>query len=202
MPLTGTATSGNRPDHLHIGRVHLEVPRDADRPGKFASCEPLAERRAQPITGIRQDAAKAHTGRHGTIDFRQSHLRFRSCRSIFGRNTRSLQPSPLARPTLGKKQPQRQHDWDFASRKRQRYQGLAVGGLAQRRSILRSDTHRMRAFLGYCGVVDHQHGIAAADEPIRLNKQFCLHRPRIPDPGRNEVVQLIVFAKRKPLRQG
>src|SRR5262249_2394371 len=58
----------------------------------------------------------------------------------------------------------------------------------------------MRAFLGYCGVVDHQHGIAAADQPIRLNKQFRLHRPRIPDPGRNEVVQLIVFAKPKPLR--
>src|SRR5260370_36520797 len=53
----------------------------------------------------------------------------------------------------------------------------------------------MRAFLGYRGVVDHQHGIAAADQPIRLNKQFRLHRPRIPDPGRNEVVQLIVFAK-------
>src|SRR5262245_36732281 len=58
----------------------------------------------------------------------------------------------------------------------------------------------MRAFLGYCRVVDHQHGIAAADQPIRLNKQFRLHRPRIPDPGRNEVVQLIVFAKPKPLR--
>src|SRR5271166_3025442 len=58
----------------------------------------------------------------------------------------------------------------------------------------------MRAFLGYRGVVDHQHGIAATDEPIRLNKQFCLDRRRIPDPGRNEVVQLIVFAKRKPLR--
>src|SRR6516225_4109654 len=56
-------------------------------------------------------------------------------------------------------------------------------------------------FLG-SGVVDHQHGIAAADQPIRLNKQFRLHRPRIPDPGRNEVVQLIVFAKPKPLRHG
>jgi putative tryptophan/tyrosine transport system substrate-binding protein len=63
-------------------------------PDKFASCEPLAERRTQPITGIRQHAAKAHTRRDGTIDLRQSHLRFRSCRSIFGRNTRSLQPSP------------------------------------------------------------------------------------------------------------
>ena len=30
MPLTGTAASGNRPDHLHIGKVYLEVPRDTD----------------------------------------------------------------------------------------------------------------------------------------------------------------------------
>src|SRR3974390_1588499 len=58
---------------------------------------------------------------------------------------------------------------------------------------------RMRALLGYRGVIDHQHGIVAADEPIRLNKQFCLHRRRIPDPGRNEVGQLIIVAKCKPL---
>jgi hypothetical protein len=58
----------------------------------------------------------------------------------------------------------------------------------------------MRALLGNRGVVGHQHGIAAADQPIRLNKQFCLHRRCIPDPGGNEVVQLIIFAKRKPLR--
>src|SRR5260370_28796865 len=83
--------------------------------------------------------------------------------------------------------------------KGKRYKGLVVGGRAERRSILSSDTHRMRAFLGYGGVVDHQHGIAATNELIRLNKQFCLHRSRIPDPGRNEVVQLIVFAKRKPI---
>src|SRR5262249_17741891 len=191
VPLTGTAASGNRPDHLHIGRVYLEVPRDIDCPNQFASREPLAERRAQPITGIRQDAAKAYAGRDGTIDLRQSHLRFRSCRSIFGRNTRSLQPSPLAGPTLGKKQPQSQHDRHFASRQRQRYKGLAVGGLAERRSILRSHTHRMRALLGNRGVVDHQNGIAATNEPIRLDKQLGFHRRRIPGPGSDEVVQLI-----------
>src|SRR6516162_5766900 len=67
---------------------------------------------------------------------------------------------------------------------------------------LRSHTNRMRAFLGYRSIIDHQHGIAAANQPIRLNKQFRLHRPRIPDPSRNEVVQLIVFAKPKPLRHG
>src|SRR5262249_19600568 len=39
VPLTGTAASGNRPDHLHIGRVYLEVPRDTDCPNQFASRE-------------------------------------------------------------------------------------------------------------------------------------------------------------------
>jgi len=42
--------------------------------------------------------------------------RLRSCRSIFGRDTRSIQPGPIARPTLGKKQPQRQHERYFTSR--------------------------------------------------------------------------------------
>jgi hypothetical protein len=36
----------------------------------------------------------------------------------------------------------------------------------------------MRALLGKGSVVDHQHGIAAADEPVRLNKQF--RRKRLP----------------------
>jgi hypothetical protein len=58
----------------------------------------------------------------------------------------------------------------------------------------------MRAFLGYRGVVDHQHGIAAAHQLIRLNQQFRFHRPGIPDPGRDEVVQLIVITKCNPLR--
>src|SRR6266704_1136934 len=67
-------------------------------------------------------------------------------------------------------------------------------------AVLRSDTHRMRAFLGYRSVVNHQHGIVAADKPICLDKQFCFHWRCIPDPGGNEVVQLVAFAQRKPLR--
>jgi hypothetical protein len=54
--------------------------------------------------------------------------------------------------------------------------------------------------LGYRGVVDHQHSISAADQLIRLNQQLYLHRPGIPDPGRDEVVQLIVVTKCKTLR--
>src|SRR5258708_36189568 len=62
VPLTGTAAPSNRPDHLHIGRVHLEVTRNTDRPGKFASCEPLAERRAPPSTGLCRHPGKTDTG--------------------------------------------------------------------------------------------------------------------------------------------
>src|SRR6266446_1350235 len=106
MPPTGSAALGNRPDHLHIGGVRLEMTRNANRPVQFASREPLAEWRTQPIPGIRQHTTEANAGRNDTIDLRQGYLRLRARCSIFGRNTRSLQPSPLACPTLGKKQPQ------------------------------------------------------------------------------------------------
>jgi hypothetical protein len=167
-------------------------------PDQLASGEPLAERRAHPVTGICQHAAKAHTGRDDAVELRQGHLGFRPGRSILSRNTRSLQPCAIARPTLGKKQPQRQHDRNFAARQRQRHHGLAVGGLAQRRGVLRRNPHRMRALLRYRSVVDHQNGVVAANKPIRLNQQFCLHRRRIPDTGSNEVVQLIIVTNRKP----
>ena len=58
----------------------------------------------------------------------------------------------------------------------------------------------MRALLRNRGVVNHQHGIIAADEHIRLDKQLGFHRRHIPDPGGDEVVQLVAFAERKPLR--
>ena len=56
-----------------------------------------------------------------------------------------------------------------------------------------------RGFLGYRSVVNHQHRIVTADKPIRLDKQFCF-QSFIPDPGGNEVVQLIAFAEREPFR--
>jgi hypothetical protein len=36
VPLTGTTALCNWPDHPHIGRVHLEVPRNTDCPSKLA----------------------------------------------------------------------------------------------------------------------------------------------------------------------
>src|SRR5215471_11105334 len=88
VPLSGTTALGNRPDHLHIGRVDLEVPRNPDGPGQFACCERLAERSAHPVAGVRKHAAKPYTGRDGTLDLYQSQLRLRARRSIFGRDPR------------------------------------------------------------------------------------------------------------------
>jgi hypothetical protein len=75
MPPTRAASPGNGPDQLHADRVHLEVTRDADRPGKFASREPLAKQRAQSVTGIRQHTAEVHTGRDNTLDLGERDLR-------------------------------------------------------------------------------------------------------------------------------
>src|SRR5262249_38066592 len=197
--LTGTAAPRNRSDHLDIRRVHLEVARNADGPAKFASCKPLAELCAHSIAGIRQYAAKPHPRRNHTIDLRQGNLRLRPCGSIFDWHARSLQSNSVIRPAFGKEQPHSRHDRHFAARQRQRYEGLTVGDLAQRRAILRSNTDRMRTLLEHRRVVDHQHGVPAADELICLNKQLCLHRSHVPHPGRDKVVQLVIGAKRKTL---
>ena len=90
MPRTWTAARSNRPDQPHADRIHLEVTRDADRLGKLASREPLAKRRAQRVTGIRQHTAEAHTGRDHAIDLRERDIRLGPCRAVFDRNARSL----------------------------------------------------------------------------------------------------------------
>jgi hypothetical protein len=72
------------------------------------------------MPGIRQHAAKTYAGSNRPIDLCGLGPR----RSIFGPDTRSLQPSLIARPALGEEEPQRQHHRHFAARMRQRYYGL------------------------------------------------------------------------------
>src|SRR5690349_23333832 len=57
----------------------------------------------------------------------------------------------------------------------------------------------MRTLFEHRRVVDHQHGVLAPDELIRLNKQFRLHRSHVPHSGTDKVVQLVICAKRKTL---
>src|SRR6266536_1999903 len=100
MPPSRAAPLGNGPDELHADRVYLEVTRDADGPGKLASREPLAKRRAQPVTGVRQHTAEAHTARYHAIDRGQGDLGLRSFHSIFDRNARSPEPQKSAKGVL------------------------------------------------------------------------------------------------------
>ena len=66
--------------------------RDTHRPSKIACREALAKRRAQPVTCIGQHTTEAHASRGHAIDLSERDLRLGTCRSIFDRNTCTLQP--------------------------------------------------------------------------------------------------------------
>jgi hypothetical protein len=93
---------------------------------------------------------------------------------MLDRNTGTLQTCRIARPVLGKEETQCHHYRHLTPRKRQRYQCLAIGRFAERRGILRSHTNQTIALLRQCGVVDDQHRILSADEPVGLNEQLRL----------------------------
>jgi hypothetical protein len=48
------------------------------------------------------------------------------------------------------------------------------------------------------GVVDHQHGVGPADEPVGRSDQLVLERRRGPGRARQEVMQLLDIAGRDP----
>jgi hypothetical protein len=48
-------------------------------------------------------------------------------------------------------------------------------------------------------VVDHQHRVGATDQPVRLHEQFGLQRCGIPQASSNEMVQLVIVTRHKPL---
>jgi hypothetical protein len=152
------------PDQPQPDRVHLEATRNADRPGKVASREPLTKRRAQPVTGIRQPTADAQVGCDHAINLGERDLRLGACRSTFERNVRPLKPRLIARPTLGKKEAQTPES-SALPRASVNDQGLATSVLAKCH-----DTDRVLALLRRRSVVDHQHCIAATNKPVRLNE--------------------------------
>jgi hypothetical protein len=90
VPLAGTAPTGNRPDQFNPDWIHLLVTRETNGPGQAACREPLTERRAEAITGIRQHTAKTHTGCHHAIDLRQGDLWLGPRCAVLDWNARTL----------------------------------------------------------------------------------------------------------------
>jgi hypothetical protein len=102
VPVAGTTPTGNRPDQFYPDRIHLQVTRGADGPGQAAGREPLTERRAEAVSGIRQHTAEAYTGCHHAIDLRQSDLWLGPRRAVLDWNARTLQPHWIARPPIAR----------------------------------------------------------------------------------------------------
>ncbi len=131
VPLAGTTPSSNRPDQFYPDRIHLEVTRDANGPGKAACRKPLTEWRAEAVTGIRQYTAEANSGCYHAIDLSQRDLWLGPRCAILDGNTGALQTRRIARPALRKEETQCHHHRHFIARKRQRHQRLAIGRLAE-----------------------------------------------------------------------
>ena len=172
MSLTGAPPTSYRKDQLHPRWIYFLTPQDTDCPNQPARRETLTEWRAETVSGICQHTAEANTGCDHAINLGQRDLWLGSRYAMLDWNTGTLHPRRIARPTLGNKETQCDHHRNFTARKRQRHQRLAIGRLAERRGILRSDTNRTIALLRHRGVVDDQHRILAADKSIGLNKQF------------------------------
>ena len=82
---------------------------------------------------------------------------------------------------------------------RHRDQRLTIGLLAEHGRILRRDADRLLALLRQRRVVDHQHRVGATDQPVRLHEQLGLQRCGIPQASSNEMVQLVIVTRHKPL---
>ena len=104
VPLARAPPIGNRPDQLYPDRIHLKVTRDANGPGNAAGREPLTERRAEAVTGIRQYTAEANPGCDYAINLSQRDLWLGPRCAIFDWNASTLQTRRIARPALGKEE--------------------------------------------------------------------------------------------------
>ena len=103
-------------------------------------------------------------------------------------------PVGSAGPAFRQKQAQADHHRNLFPRQRQRHQRLAIGGLAERRGVLRRDPDRMRPLLRQRRVVDDKDCAGAPDPLVRLDREFLFQQRFVPDAARNEMMQLVVVA--------
>ena len=65
---------------------------------------------------------------------------------------------------------------------------------------MRRYTDRVATLLRHRGVVDHQKGVTPADQPVGFGEQRRVERSAVPDPGRDEVVKLVIPGFASPSR--
>lgn len=141
-------------DQSNIGRLDVLAKGDADGPAKAARAQCLPERSGQPITGIGQHAAEAHSCRDNSVDLHDRELRLCAILTQGRRHAGLIHSRGIARPAFQQELPQTQHDRNFGRGQRHRHQLSAVRVLAQRRGVLQRDANRRLALLRQRGVED------------------------------------------------
>src|ERR1019366_10755206 len=105
MSLAGTTTPSNGKDHRDIGRIDLLLVGNADGPSETALAQSLAERSAQPISGIGQHTAKTDPGNTNTIDLGQRDLGLGPIIPAILGDASPIEAGRIAGPSLRQKQP-------------------------------------------------------------------------------------------------
>ena len=199
MPLTGTAASGNRPDHLHIGRVHLEVTRDTDPQASLQLSAPGGTARSAHNRHPLRCSQSAHRPRwydrsppepspvsFVPFDIRLEHP-LAPTGSACSSNSREETAATPARPELRLAQASAipgSGSWQSCP---------APKHIAQR--------HLPNARLSWVSRYRRSPARHRGRRRAYLLEQAVLFPlASHPNPARNEVVQLIIFPKRKTLR--
>src|SRR5690606_3825549 len=179
-------------DHCDIGGVNLLLERYANSPGKAPLAQALAERTGKAVSCIGKDTDEANAYCADPIYLGQRDFGLGPVVAQFLGNPGALQAGRIARPALRQEQPQAHHDWHFSRCQGERNQRLAVGILAECRSILWRHADRMMALLGQGRIVDDQPGILASDLSVSLGEQRPLQWSFVPHAAADEMVQPVV----------
>ncbi len=159
----------------------------------------MAEVGAAAEPSIGQHAGKAHTRRTHPVDLGQRDLRLGLRRARRLRHPGLVAALRILGPGGGQEQPQPDRQRHLAARQRQRDQHLRVRYLAQFAAVLPRHPDREIALLGNPRVIDHQHGVLAADLAVDLFGQDAPQRRIIPGRAADEVVQRVMTGQAKPL---
>lgn len=183
-----------------ICRIDLLCGQDADRIAEAPLAEAPAEVGARAVVCIGQNAAEACAGGMHTIELGKRDL-------VLGAEGDALGhaglPAPLGvvHPRLGQVEPERGGDGHFGLSEGERDQGLAISPLAELAAVLAGHIDGALTLIDERGVVDDEHGIRAADQPVGLTDEQLLQRSALPAQGADQVVELLTLSGGNDLGQ-
>lgn len=164
---------------------------------------PWRNARHLAVGRVGEQHAEGHPGRPHPVELRQRELRLRARGARRQGGRRDVRPAaayPIRHPRLRQEQPERQRHRHLAARERHRHQHLAVGDRGELPSVLAHHAHGVPPLFEERGVVDDQHCLRPAHQPLGLAREYALHWRRVPVRAGDEVVQLGVVRGRDARR--